>query len=590
MKKRIDKVFGIFLSVLFLLLSSCQSDLLDTIPTNAVSSENIWSNSNLATQAVTGVYNQLLTDYSTNNNSHPYWDVRSSVMDYDANWVSALAQLRGTATPSTSEYLTFWKRMYEPIQRANDIIANIEEVPDMDEATKARYIAECKFLRAWYYARLNMLWHGVPLYLEPVEASECTKGRASESEVWNAVISDLTDCINEPNVPDKYASGDSNYGHVTKGAAYALRGKVYLWTEDYGKAESDFEAVTEMGYSLFSNYKTLFKEENERCDEMIFSIQCIEQSGYGNAKSWAYGNRGSAGAGWNNYLYNPSFADSYESANGKPFLWDDYLPGYSSMSPKARSVFFLRDHLTQNEINAMTVYGADMSKYLPDGNEVRIKATYDSRDPRLKMNVITPYSTYLGGLTGTAIEYTLRWPYRGSDGAEPFDLRTDTNSKFYYLIRKFVFEGREHIYQTYSPIDLPLIRYADVLLNLAEALNEQDKTEEAVPYVNMVRERAGTALLNSNNYTMVTGQDNMRERIRNERYWELAGEDVLYFDELRWHTWKDKKFFPSNGLTEIWGTTTYTYSWVGDQNWTWAIPASEMEMNSNLVQNTGWNN
>jgi hypothetical protein len=284
--------------------------------------------------------------------------------------------------------------------------------------------------------------------------------------------------------------------------------------------------------------------------------------------------------------------DSHECADGKPFNWDDFLPGYSTMTPKERAVFFLRDNLSSSEISNMQQYGADMTKYLPSGNEARIKAAYANRDPRLTMNVITPYSTYLGGKSGNAILYTLRYPYRGADMAEPYDIRTDTNDKFYYLIRKFVYEGIEHGSMRRSPIDIPIIRYADVLLNLAEALTEQGKWGDAIPYVNEVRGRSGAKLLNTNSYTTVTGQNDMRTRVRNERYWELAFEEYMYFDELRWETWKDKKFYANNGLMEMWGNTTYTYKWGGDYLWKWPIPASEMEMNSNLKdqQNEGWSN
>ncbi len=584
------KLSKILLITVGLSLAGCQTNFLDTIPTNTVSSAIIWSNANLARQAVTGVYNQLLVDYTTNAANGPFWDVRSQLLDFDANWLSNVGQLNGTATPSTNDYLIFWKRFYTPIHRANDVIANISQVPDMSDQEKAQLIAECKFIRAWFYYRLNVLWKGVPIYLEPVVASEANKGRSSEAEVWTTILNDLDACIQEAALSDKYSSGSADFGRITKGAAYSLRGKVYLWLERYPEAEADFKAVTGMGYALFDDYKMLFKEENERVDEMIFSIQYIEQPGFGNAKSWAFGNRGSAGAGWNNYFVNPAFVESYEKIDGKKFDWEDYLPGYNSMTPRERSVFFLRDNMTATEIETMTIFGADMAKYLPQGNEERVKTAYANRDPRLAMNVITPYSTYLGGLTGVEINYTLRWPYRGSDRAEPFDLRTDTNAKFYYLVRKFVFEGREHIFQQYSPIDIPLIRYADVLLNLAEALNEQGKSEEAITYVNQVRERAGVALLNTNSYTQVIDAADLRERIRNERYWELAFEDHMYFDELRWGTWKEKKFYPGNGLMEIWGTTTYTYRWVGEQNWIWPIPAVEMEMNSNLVQNEGWFN
>ena len=592
MKKTISIItFG---GILMLFVYACSADFLDTKPANVISTAGVWDNADLAVQVVNGVYNALRTDYATNSGYDGdlhFYDYRSSIMDMDRNWIWHTPTLFGVATPSSTEFLSAWKRYYELIHRANDVIANIKKTPGMSDGKKAQYIAECKFLRAYNYYRMNILWGGVPLYLEPVTAEECIKGRSTEQEIWDAVLTDLTACVEESNLPEKYAASSSEYGRITKAAAYSLRGKTYLWLKQYDKAEDDFRAITKMGYSLFGDYKALFKEANERCDEMIFTVPCIENpSGYGSVFNWAFGNRTTSGSGWNNYLPNPAFVDSYECVDGKPFSWDDYLPGYSTMTPRERSVFFLRDNLTDGEIKIMGSYGADMKQYLPDGNEARIKAAYANRDPRLAMNVITPYATYLGGVTGSAISYTLRWPYRGADDAEPYDIRTDTNDKFYYLIRKFVYEGTEHTIMERSPIDIPLIRYADVLLNLAEALTEQGKWEEAIPYVNDVRNRVGAQALNSNDYTTVKGLDDMRQRIRKERYWELAFEEYMFFDELRWGTWKEKKFYEGNGLMEVWGNTTYSYMWGGDYLWKWAVPASEMEKNSNLVQNEGWNN
>jgi hypothetical protein len=123
---------------------------------------------------------------------------------------------------------------------------------------------------------------------------------------------------------------------------------------------------------------------------------------------------------------------------------------------------------------------------------------------------------------------------------------------------------------------------------LAEALNEQGKTDEAIKYVNMVRARAGVALLNSNEYTNVTGQEDLRQRIRNEYAWELAGENHMYFEELRWDTWYQQKFVKGNGMTEIWGSKKYTNTYMGDYSKIWPIPEAEMERNSNLKQNSGW--
>ena len=592
MKKTISIItFG---GILMLFVYACSADFLDTKPANVISTAGVWDNADLAVQVVNGVYNALRADYATNSGYDGdlhFYDYRSSIMDMDRNWIWHTPTLFGVATPSSTEFLSAWKRYYELIHRANDVIANIKKTPGLSDGKKAQYIAECKFLRAYNYYRMNILWKGVPLYLEPVTAEECIKGRSTEQEIWDAVLTDLTACVEESNLPEKYAASSSEYGRITKAAAYSLRGKTYLWLKQYDKAEDDFRAITKMGYSLFGDYKALFKEANERCDEMIFTIPCIENpSGYGSVFNWAFGNRTTSGSGWNNYLPNPAFVDSYECVDGKPFSWDDYLPGYSTMTPRERSVFFLRDNLTDGEIKIMGSYGADMKQYLPDGNEARIKAAYANRDPRLAMNVITPYATYLGGVTGSAISYTLRWPYRGADDAEPYDIRTDTNDKFYYLIRKFVYEGTEHTIMERSPIDIPLIRYADVLLNLAEALTEQGKWEEAIPYVNDVRNRVGAQALNSNDYTTVKGLDDMRQRIRKERYWELAFEEYMFFDELRWGTWKEKKFYEGNGLMEVCGNTTYSYMWGGDYLWKWAVPASEMEKNSNLVQNEGWNN
>ena len=313
-----------------------------------------------------------------------------------------------------------------------------------------------------------------------------------------------------------------------------------------------------------------------------------EESGYGSARPYRYGNPLTAGNGYSFFFFNTRFADSFECIDGKPFNWDDYIPGYSSMQPKARSVYFLRDGLKAKEKAEMSTYGADMTQYLSAGNEARIQSAYQNRDPRMSATMILPYSTYEGGLTGATYTYTYRWPYRGYDAKDPFDFRSNLNNYMLYSIRKFVPVGRENIFTQYNPVDIPIFRYADVLLCLAEALNEQDETGEAVKYVNMVRNRAGIAPLNSNAYTQVADKAEMRRRIRHERSVELAGEEQIYFDELRWEIWKEKKFASGNGLLEVWGAPVYEYFWVGDQCLLWALPASECEKNTNLKQNPDW--
>ena len=563
-------------------LTGCRGDLMDLNPYNAISSGTMWTSENLADQGVVGIYNVLRSS-----------QVGYNLYDFDSYGVSTAPRgnnniLRGTITATDGLFSNYWKIHYEGISRANDAIANLPNAP-LDDSKRNRLIAEAKTLRAFFYYRLNMVFKGVPLYLEPTELDDFTKARDTEAAVWDQVIADLTDAINTADLPNKYAAGSGDYGRITKGAAYALRGKVYMWRNEWAAAESDFRKVGDCGYALFTgNYKDLFKEANEQCDEMIFSMQCMGQSGYGNDFSFRYGSRSTYGSCWNNYYVCTDFVESYECADGKPFDWEDYIPGYSAMEPRARGVYFLRDNMTDDQKAKMEEYGMDLSKYLNNGNEARIKAVYANRDPRLLATVITPYSEYLGANGSTDLPVTLRWPYV-ADINEPYDLRTDSNNEFYYLYRKFVAEGAYEIpNREYSPIDIPFIRYADVLLNLAECLNEQDRTSEAIEIVNQVRDRAGAALLNSNSYTQVTGKENMRERIRNERRWEFAGEGVTFFDELRWGTWKEVKFKEGSGVKQIWGEVMSPYSWPGDHYYTWPIPVSETQMNPNLEQNDGW--
>lgn len=340
----------------------------------------------------------------------------------------------------------------------------------------------------------------------------------------------------------------------------------------------------------------MFKLANEQCDEMIFSLQCVDKEEYSHRKNRGFGNRclppdaSGNGLGWNNYIINPQMAELYENSDGSKFNWDDYIPGYNEMGINARMVYFLRNNITETERANAVAAGADMSKYDPTGNEERIKKAYAHRDPRMAMSIITPYASFIGGVEGTPKEYVMRYPFRSYTTYG--DLKTDTSLKFYYLNRKFVGEGLE-FQNIYSELDLPLIRYADVLLNWAEALNELGDLQGAIDKVNEVRSRAGAQLLETNEYTHVTGKEDMHQRIMNERHIELLGEDVIFFDELRWKTWKDLKFFVNkegkvNGMTQIWGTTTNNYVWGGDQYWLLPIPAREMQMNPNMTQNPGW--
>jgi len=584
------KIIIFIVSIAF--LTGCRKNLLDTAPYSSIASSTMWTTDNLTDLGVAGIYSALRLGIQTGGAS----GLELYQMDaLGATGISASTDpfLLGTITPASSYFSGTWRNMYEGIQRANDAIKNIPEKSPSAQAKKSRYIAEAKFLRAYYYFRLNQLFKGVPIYTVPFTPEEATKPRSTELEVWNLVISDLTDAINEPNLPNIYNAGNSQYGHITKGAAYGLRGKVYMYLKKYDLAIADFQKVKDAGYALFSNYRTLFKTANEQCSEMMFSIQNIAVAGFGSTTQWYCAGRSWAGAGWNTYMVSPDLVDLYENADGTKFSWDAVLPGYSNMTPKERAVFFFRDNMTALEISAATTKGARMSLYLPVGNEARILRAYANRDPRLAANVITPYSTYLGVYNSADAVSTMRWPFR-AQASSGGDLATDTQTFFYYLHRKFVYEGlSETPDRSFGPTDFPIMRYADVLLMWAEALNEQGLISESIAKVNEVRSRAGVAILQTQNSSAggyVSGQLDLRERIRNERRVEFPNEGIDFFDELRWGTWKEKVFYSGNGAKQIWGELVYAYSFKGDYITTWAIPSVEIERNPNMKQNPGWVN
>ncbi|UIR55461.1 RagB/SusD family nutrient uptake outer membrane protein [Sphingobacterium sp. SRCM116780] len=559
-----------------ILVSSCDKDLLDTVPKTQVLKKNMWLTENLTDQGVTGVYQnlrngQLLYEY----------DTYVTLQGRDNSTL-----MNGTATPSSGIFSSEWQNLYEGVHRANDAVYGLTNVSPTEAVKKTRLLAEVKFLRAFYYYRLNQLYKGVPIYTELIEWDKIDKPRSTEGEVWNLILQDLTDCINETNLPNRYEGSNANFGRISKSAAYALRGKVYMYTKEWQKAIEDFQKVKDLGHTLFGNYENLFKGENEKSAEVIFSIQNIALAGYGSNYQFRFGSRSAFGSNWNTYLVHPDAVDRYQKKDGTPFNWNDYIPGYNAMEPAKREVFFLRNNLNATEITNMEKKGLNMSLYLPTGNEQRILNAYADRDPRLASNVILPYATFVGANGATDQTFTSRWPYRQEFGTV-FDLRTDIVPNFYYYPRKFVYTGANPGIpnREAGAYDYIVIRYADILLLWAEALNELHKPGEAVLKVNEVRTRA-----NVQTFNMGIDEDNLRKEIREERRRELMCEGVIYFDELRWKTLKETSFYTGNGIKEVWGRVNSLYSWGGDQLYTWPIPQIERERNTSLTQNSGWDN
>ena len=243
----------------------------------------------------------------------------------------------------------------------------------------------------------------------------------------------------------------------------------------------------------------------------------------------------------------------------------------------------------------MVEFGSDMTKYIDQAMRHVSGRFMRTAIPSEAVHH-NSYSTYNGNQAGIGNHvWTLRWPYC-LDAGEPYDIRTDTNSMFYYLWRKYVTEYDECTTRWVYHENILLCRYAEILLRRAECLNELNRTNEAIQYVDMVRRRAGhIQLSNPACKTPHSTQAEMRDLIRNEMYVELGGEDSMFYNELRWEVWYDLKYrdttckvgaMNTNGLMEIWGTLKYNNVSVGEHMKIY-YPGKEREMNPNLTQNPG---
>lgn len=616
---------------------SC-TDILDRNSPGDIDSGSIWSSENLAEQGVNGMYQALRMpvwsgSFVGANTNLGYYAWEAFGMTGQTN--KSTYGLFSDGNAGNTQFSSVWKWCFTGINRANDAINGLLETP-MDETKKEQWLAEAKTLRAFFYMRLTELYGrgiGVPVYDEVVTSSTSTKAQSPETEVWDFIIQSLTDAINSPNLPDN-TIGKS--GRVSKGVAYALRGKAYLMRSmsldenHYAAAVADFEKVETMGYGLFGNYADMFKVNNEGNKEMLMVVQNLAVQVWADASNiepmygssvqkycapYQAGSKDSRGC-WNDIQISPAAVDYFEvlvDANTvKPFDWNEFIPGYNETGYADRMVYFLRN--TQNsasvdihanitrevnlKLNAISV--SNRAKYLASGNEARISAVYANRDPRLTASIITPYSSFIGvNSSSSAVdEYIYRWPALGAvyfDGANAESslvpgmkttLTSNNTSVFVYMFRKFVSEGVELDYRNTSPVDEPILRYADVLLMKAEAMVELNNLSGAKLAVEEVRNRVGIPTMSQ----YFTNQTTARNYVRDERRREFVGEGINFFDEMRWRTLKDTKFeYASRTALQVTGASAPGPTYVWRDSWyTWPVPKDEVEMNSNLKRTPGW--
>lgn len=574
---KINNIFTALAAAVLLTFSSCYD--MDRYPEDKLSSGTFFKTQDHADQAMMGVYNQLKTDHTfgiqfaldclggvgTGFDNYSYFNFMKGTYDVANSWV-----------------LNKWKYLYEGVTRANIVLQNIDNV-DMSDQLKAQYKGEAKFLRALFYNSLMSFFGGVPIYDEnfivAADFNNMLNPRESEETVRSLILSDLDEAINT--LPKSWDS--PNYGRATSGAAQALKGKVLLFNKQYSEAAKCFEAVKNSGqYALYDDYAGLFLPGGDESNEMIFAIQNLGGVGfnYGMPMCFYMGTRASFGSCWNNAMVSTYFVDSYEWKDGRPFDWEEVVPGFTTNNDIKNATF-----------GSVITGGTKVTRYT-DKKETLLEM-YANRDPRMNATVILPYTWYGGWYKNAPHDCEYVVPFISSDMKHPVDgnhmIRVQGNY-YYYPWRKFVPEydmdgaitNRSH-----TPINFPLIRYADVLLMLAECYNEMGDQEGAVRLINEVRARPSVNMPGLNSgpaWLKATTKEEVFERIRHERAVEFAGEGLSFDDMRRWGLLETL-----NGRKEVYvnGTVHFTRS-TSSRDYLWPIPSDEIFQNPSLTQNPGW--
>lgn len=514
----------LFLSAGTLLFNSCSDDVLDQGNTNTVAPDNFWNNASDAKLAVNGMYHPITNTFFWGRIVHTGAILRSDVFNvrpFGPN--TAMSTFQGA--PGAARWATeIWQEPFKSVARANAILENVNATNVPDDDDRNAILGQAYFMRGFSNWYLLNLFGNIPLVTETVKSSEdFEKPAASQEAVWTQIEADFQAA--EDALPLTWSGGD--IGRPTKGAATAFLGKSHLYQGSWGEAETAFRKV--IGYGIYdllptADFAENFTEANENNVESIFELQYLGISNF----AWGVDIPGVGTMG--------NFHIDYAPPSKSPDL-SHYVNSWVRQLFEANGETVRRDATLAYDYPGATGYGG--TDFLTDFEPDILLARGDNVD-----SVFT--RKYAGLDIGTR------------DEVDFLGTNVGTNWR--------------------------IIRYADVLLMLAEALNEQGgqaKIDEGIGLVNQVRTRATVA-------TMATGmsQGDFRQAIIDERVLELTGEGHRFFDLVRWGLADDYM-----GTTSIHGDHPKSLSggiFVENKHEYLWIPELELTANPNLQQNPGY--
>jgi len=562
MKKNIlNKLLPVVILSLFI-LTGCEKDFLKITPTDRISEEALKSDSSLFKAFVINRYMTVRLHDKESEGSRPgfgrgfEYAIWAAVTDEgmytndDFTWLIQRGQL---SPENTGIAGTIWGRSYRSIRECNFALSIIDEV-DMSESSKKRLRAELRFIRAYRYFDLIRNYGSVVLVGDKVyQLGDDFSG--NEMYEKSSIQNCITYAENELDaaaldLPKTYGSSWEK-GRATKGAAMALKARLLLYAasplynngvnnaEKYTKAANAAKAVMDLNlYSLHSDYSGLFKSNNSV--ESIFTRYFVSGSRHVCIEI-AWGPNGYGG--WGGFTPFQNHVDAYEMISGLPI--DDPGSGYDASNPYVdRDPRFYANIL----YNGAPYRGRNIETFLPGGR--------DSRDGPSNWN------------TSKTGYYTKKW----TDDANPIN-------------NPWSVAGLQPWHY---------IRYAEILLIYAEALNEAEgPVSQVYDAINEIRTRAGMPDLPEG-----LSQAEMRERIMRERQVELAFEEHRFYDVRRWKTASVVENLPGYGvaITKV-GDDAFTYERIvalsnrrfEDKHHFLPIPRNEILSSDNkLEQTTGY--
>jgi starch-binding outer membrane protein, SusD/RagB family len=461
---------------------------LNVLDENNPTTESYFKNSTELQNGVNAIYSTLRSGNLVGREWFFTHDMRGSETSSGGAQLEApRAELLKQPSPSPSNAVmtSVWTGCYQMINRANLVIS---KAPDVNDNVQLRdeLVGEAEFLRAWAYFELVSQWGDVPLYTEPVTAPTDYKAKSPAADIYTLIVSDLTDAASK--LPDNGLQP----GRATKGAANALLGRVEMQNGDYAAAK---EALLKVygKYQLVDNFSDNFDgdikygdnlsqthpADNEFNSESIFEVVFVDKGD--NNFNWGYTGEGATG--------DASIMRSQEYG----IVWGNVVP-----SDKILDEF--------------------------EPNDPRYKYTfYESGD-----KIVTLGGTVPGvALTENDPPYNMNVAQSNHNG----DVRKRVYRKYSVL---------DYIKDDFHPdgINQRLIRYADVLLMLAECEAETGTPANAAKYINEVRARKS---VNMPPVTL-TSKNQAIAAVMHERAVELAGEEINNIDILRW---RKQGYYPS---------------------------------------------